>query len=378
MNEVFSMNWGNNKQKEMKLKFLLDQYAFFNNEKISTVVPYYPDQVDLDISNRCNLSCITCFHSLERFRPFPDMTMETFRTILDQAEGKSSTITFGNHGEPFIHKHILAMIKEVKERGFFLNIINNGTLLTADKAQAVIDAQVDRISFSIDSVDPEIYPQVRRGGNLKKTLLNILTFLKMNHEQGMKVYVNISTVNSRLALSSKIDIREFFSKLPVHVIYTSDILNFHDMLAIRDETKFVQRGYEKITDPKKFPVCLNAFDRIIIRPTGDVSLCPIDWDCVHILGNVNDAPYTELWNNEKAQQFRQAHIDRDYSSFEGDKVMCSRCDGKWVQDTTLRPDAILHMLKDDLRDTKAELDEKLSDSRYGSALNDAIHWATGL
>jgi radical SAM protein with 4Fe4S-binding SPASM domain len=372
------MNWGNEKQKKMKLKFLLDQYAFFNNEKISTVVPYPPDQIDLDISNRCNLKCITCFHSVEHFRPVPDMTLETFRKVLVQAEGISSTITFGNHGEPFLHKDILTMIKEVKERGFFLNVINNGTLLNEEKAQALIDCGVDRVSFSLDSVDPEIYPKIRKGAKLKKTLSNILNFIRLNYEQGLKIFVNISSVNSQLALSSKVDIREFFSKLPVHVLYISDILNFHDMLAIREETKFVQRGYEKITDPKDMPICLNGFDRILIRPNGNVSLCPIDWDCVHILGNIHDAPYHELWNNEKAQQFRNALITRDYSPVEQDKFMCSRCDGKWVQDVRLRPQAILTMIAEDLHSTKNEQDKKLMESKCSHALEKAIAWVDSL
>ena len=370
------MNWGNEKQKRMKLKFLFDQYAFFKN--IDITVPYFPEQVDLDISNRCNLSCITCFHSIEKFRPFPDMTMETFRKVLDQAEGVSTTITFGNHGESLLHKQILNMAREIKERGFFLNIINNGTLLTQERAQALIDIGVDRVSFSLDSVDPTVYPKIRRGGKLKNTLLNILNFLRMNYEQGLKIYVNISIVNSRLALSSKINISAFFSKLPVHVIYTSDILNFHDMLEVREETKFVQRSYEKTTNPEDLPICLNGFDRILIRPNGNVSLCPIDWDSVHILGNIHDAPYTELWNNRKAQRFRKALIERDYATIEDEKILCSRCDGKWVQDIRQRPETILNMVKSDIQDAKLIMDQKLTTSEYGEALNNALNWAESL
>lgn len=370
------MHWGNEKQKDMKLKFLMEQYSFLKN--IDTVVPYPPDQVDLDISNRCNLSCITCFHSIDRFRPFPDMTLETFRKVLDQAEDVSSTITFGNHGESFLHKEILTMIREVKERGFFLNVINNGTLLTRERAQALIDYGVDRVSFSLDSVDPDIYPKVRRGGKLKKTLSNILNFLKMNYEQGLEIFTNISAVNSRLALGSKIDIRDFFSTLPVHVIYTSDILNFHDMLDIRAETKFVQRGYENITDPENIPVCLNGFDRILIRPNGNVSLCPIDWDSVHILGNIHDSSYAELWNNEKAREFRRALLDKNYSSIEQEKILCSACDGKWVQDVRFRPDTILSMIGDDLHDTKYIIDEQLRDSKYKTSLDNALSWVNSL
>ena len=351
------MYWGNKKQREMKVNFLLEQYTFLKDPK--PIVPYLPDAIDIDISNRCNIRCISCFHSIKIFKPFKDMTLDTFRTILDHAEGRASTITIGNHGEPFLHKDIFTMIKDIKERGFFLNLINNGTLLTQEKAEALIDIGVDRLSFSLDSVDPDIYPKLRKGASLEVTLKNILNFLKMNFERGLKIYVNVSTVNTDLSLKSKINIFDYFSRLPVHDVYTSTILNFHDMLGIREETKFLKK-YKDITDPKRLPICLNGFDRLLIRPNGNVSLCAIDWNSVHVLGNVRDVHYTELWNNEKAQEFRRALIKKYYSAIEENGVLCSKCDGKWVQDISKRFEYILETLTSDLQDTKQELDKKIN------------------
>ena len=120
------MNWGNEKQRDMKIKFLLEQYAFLKDLK--PVVPYLPDAIDIDISNRCNIHCISCFHSIKKFKPFKDITLDTFRVILDQAEGKASTITIGNHGEPFLHKHIFTMLKEIKGRGLSMLIVGGPQL----------------------------------------------------------------------------------------------------------------------------------------------------------------------------------------------------------------------------------------------------------
>ncbi len=351
------MNWGNEKQRDMKVKFLLEQYAFLKEPK--PVVPYLPDAIDIDISNRCNIRCISCFHSIKKFKPFKDMTLDTFRTILDQAEGKASTITIGNHGEPFLHKDVFTMIKEIKERGFFLNLINNGTLLTHERAKQVLDIGIDRLTFSLDSVDPDIYPQLRKGAHLDVTLRNILNFLKLNFDQGLKIYVNISTVNTKLCLKSKINIFDYFSKLPAHVVYTSTLLNFHDLLPIREETKYF-REYKDITAPEKLPICLNGFDRLLIRPNGNLSLCAIDWDSVHVLGNVHDASYTDLWNNEKAQEFRRGLIEKDYPSIERNGVLCSKCDGKWIQNVSKRHEDIIATLAGNLKDTKKELDRRIN------------------
>ncbi len=366
------MNWGNDTHREMKIRFLLEQYAFLKDPQ--PVVPYLPDQLDVDISNKCNLKCISCFHSHPEFGSMKNMTFDTLCAVLDQAEGRSSTVTIGNHGEPFIHRDALKFIEEIKRRGFFLNVINNGALLTEERAQALIDLEVDRVSFSIDSVDPEIYPQVRVNGTLEKTLPNILRFLKMNVDQGFRIYTNISTVNTPLALSSKPDIREYFERLPVHVIYTSELLNFQGGLSIDADSKF-EKKYKQISDPKDWPVCLNGFDRLLIRPNGEASLCPIDWSKKHVLGNVNDTPYYELWNNEQAQLFRRGLISRDYREIEANGPLCSVCDGKWGIPVEGHNGLILKRVATAYDQSRQELDTEVNTpERYRNLLAELAKW----
>lgn len=350
------MNWGNETQRKMHVKFLLEQYEFLKNPQ--EICPYLPDAVDIDISNRCNIHCISCFHSVERFRPMEDMDLDTFKLALDQAEGNASTVTIGNHGEPFLHKDVFEMLEEVKKRGFFLNLINNGTLLDEKKSRRLLEIGVDRLVFSLDSVDPQKYPLIRKGARLEVTLKNILNFLKLNCEKGLDTYVNISTVDTQLALKSNPSIFEYFSKLPVHIVYTSPMLNFHNVLSIREETKFLTK-YQDAENFKDVPVCLGGFDRILIRPNGNVSLCAIDWDCIHILGNIKDEPYTRLWNNKKAQEFRRALITGDYSEIEKKGFLCSKCDLKWSCFVEKQRDNIVELLASDLEDIKKRRNEEI-------------------
>jgi len=353
------MYWGNELQKKMHIEFLMEQYNFLTEPQ--PICPYLPNSIDIDISNRCNLKCISCFHSIDSFVHLPDMTFDTFLTALDQIEGNASRITIGNHGEPLLHKKVFNMLEEVKKRGFFVNFICNGALLSREKAHRLLDTGVDRVVFSVDSVDPDIYPQIRVGGKINITLPNILYFLKINFENDFKTYVNISMVDTPLALSSKINLYDYFSKLPVQVVYTSSFLNFHDMLSIKEDTKF-RKEYDRANKKTNIPICVNGFDRILIRPNGDVSLCGIDWDYVHILGNISITPYTELWNNQKAQEFRSALINRNYSIIEHTKKLCSQCDAKFSNSIEIVRSNTLNLIASNIKDTK-ELSQKV-DRKY--------------
>ncbi|MBF0103942.1 MAG: radical SAM protein [Deltaproteobacteria bacterium] len=360
------MHWGNAKQKKMQVDFFKNQLEFLKHP--CPVVPYLPDALDVDIANRCNIKCASCFHSIKKFKPFPDMTMATFNEILSQAEGRASTITFGNHGEALLHKEVLKMIERVKDAGFFLNIITNATLLTDQVMDCLIKHRVDRLALSVDTVDPAVYPKLRKGARLKKTLGNILKFLRLNYERGLPVYVNISTVNTEMALGSRTTVFEYFSDLPVHVIYTSDMLNFQGGLDIKNETKFIKRRYHELTSPDELPICINGFDRLLIRPNGNVSLCAIDWESIHVLGNVSEAPYHVLWNNERAQAFRRALIDKVYTPIEDTGKLCSVCDAKWVQDIARRRQQIAALIESSHIDTKEARDVEIGKNQYLDAL----------
>ena len=355
------MNWGNEKQKNMKIQNLLEQYTFL--KKPGPIVPYLPDTIDVDISNRCNLKCISCFHSIDKFRPMGDMSFETLTNILEQAQGNSSSITIGNHGEPLLHKDVFTIIREVKKRGFFLNFITNGTLLKMKLAHQLLDVGVDRLVFSLDSVDPEHYRMIRRGARLEVTLRNILYFLKINHENKLNTYVNISMVDTDEALKSDINIFDYFANLPVHIVYTSPLLNFHDMLPIREETKYFKK-FQTIADKKGFPVCINGFDRLLIRPNGNASLCGIDWDSIHILGNINEASYMELWNNDKAQEFRRGLLTSNYSAIERNGFLCSKCDVKWSCNVETGLDNIANLFATDIQDGKSNRNRELTKIEY--------------
>ena len=320
------MYWGSELNIRNHLPVLIAQYEHLRAP--GEVCPYPPLNLNVELSNRCNLRCISCFHSNSNFKNLPFMTMETFTSVLDQAAGHCDRLTFGNHGENMLHPEFLPMLRLAKERGFFINLITNATLLTAEQANAIIALGLDRIVFSLDSMDPGTYEALRVGARFDATLRNVLYFLKKNYEEGIPVYVNISTVNTKKALGGSVSVFDFFQDLPVHVVYTSDLLNFHGSAESVNEETYFETRYKELPQTQ-WPICKNGWDRMLIRADGDVALCVIDWDFVYSLGNVRDVHLMELWNNEKAQAYRRSLLKKDYRCIEKNGKLCTACDGKF-------------------------------------------------
>jgi MoaA/NifB/PqqE/SkfB family radical SAM enzyme len=76
-------------------------------------------------------------------------------------------------GEPLLVKHLEDLIRYAKKKGMLCGITTNGTLLTKERFNSLIDAGVNNITVSLDSLKEEIHDDIRGvRGTYKKTLNN--------------------------------------------------------------------------------------------------------------------------------------------------------------------------------------------------------------
>jgi MoaA/NifB/PqqE/SkfB family radical SAM enzyme len=121
-----------------------------------------PETVHIDITNACNLDCVTCWNYAPGLKNPKNaawrtqrMEATTFRRVLDEvAAAGAERIILSGGGEPFTHPDIADFIAAVKGRGLALTIITNGTL--CDFAQ-LADAGVDQLLVNVSAADAATY-----------------------------------------------------------------------------------------------------------------------------------------------------------------------------------------------------------------------------
>lgn len=136
------------------------------------------DYLRISVTDRCDLRCRYCMSEKMQFLPRKDvLTLEETAIIADRfiARGVSRIRLTG--GEPLVRRDFPDLVRRIgrhlgtgtlKE----LTLTTNGTRL-AEHAEALADAGVRRINVSLDSLDPETYAFVTRGGAIDKTLEGI-------------------------------------------------------------------------------------------------------------------------------------------------------------------------------------------------------------
>ena len=93
-------------------------------QRLFYILPLKPRQVQIEITNRCNMDCPMCPREVLDIE-LEHMDWDKFITVVDKLTERES-ITLTGWGEPFLHPRIFDMIAYCKERGHRVMITSNG------------------------------------------------------------------------------------------------------------------------------------------------------------------------------------------------------------------------------------------------------------
>ena len=124
--------------------------------------------LQIEPTNLCNLHCVMC--TRRELRRFGSMSRKGLEYIVSQARDLEA-VKLQGMGEPLLAPEIIPMMEFLHGRGVRVYIATNGTVFP-DDIQAFLRC-VDRIEYSIDSVDPAEYARVRGGGSVAEVIQNL-------------------------------------------------------------------------------------------------------------------------------------------------------------------------------------------------------------
>src|SRR5665647_1772207 len=107
-----------------------------------------------------------------------DMDMDLFHTLMRQAkelEGLKS-VFFGGVAEPMSHEHIIEMVKTAKELGVKVELISNGSFLDKNIIGDLLEAGLDMLWVSIDTVHNESCDENINVDGYEKAKANLRAF----------------------------------------------------------------------------------------------------------------------------------------------------------------------------------------------------------
>lgn len=223
-----------------------------------------------------------------------------------------------------LHPKFVEMLAYAKEKGIGpIQYTSNATRMKPKYAEAIVDLEIDFISFSVDSVDPELYASIRIGGKLEKTLANIEYFCEYKAKKNAKLpEVQVSVVKTKLTESSIEQFVDFWSP-------KVDRVRVYEEHSADGEFGALADGSDS---PPQRLACHKPFGDLVIYWDGTVGLCNHDWVRTDLIDSVAEKSIQSVWQGERYQKIRQAHLAQAHlaqahvSEHDQLEKVCQSCD----------------------------------------------------
>lgn len=132
--------------------------------------------VRLDLDLRCNYRCEYCFSRDREISPVFELS--SLEKVFKQLARYCWSVYLSCAGEPTLHPQFIEVMKLVKKLmpDVDVSLITNGSLLTDDRIDAILDADISRVYVSIPTLKPDLYKKITSSrvnveqimGNVKK------------------------------------------------------------------------------------------------------------------------------------------------------------------------------------------------------------------
>jgi radical SAM protein with 4Fe4S-binding SPASM domain len=322
-------------------------------ESIRTYLGIRPFNLEMDITNQCNLRCLMCYFSDPKIykRKREDISVEDFARIAKQVFPLCQRVSLSIATEPLLHQQfdeLLAITRRYEVPLVYMN--TNGVLLNEKRIDRIIRSGMHQISISIDAATKQTYERIRVGSDFDRLLSNIRALNEAKRLVGSRhphlnfnfvlMRSNVHELPALIQLAHRLGVR---SVAATHVVpyentnTKEESLEGHKELCDRmlDEARALAKGYriganlpEKFGAPNRASLrqigqkvfSLNLADRdvhgccqfpwhfIAIDCDGRVHPCGWWYSPEQPMGDIKTESFEAIWNNERYRALRAEHL----------------------------------------------------------------------
>jgi MoaA/NifB/PqqE/SkfB family radical SAM enzyme len=263
-------------------------------------------KVGLELTSKCNLRCGMCPLPVLR-RPYEDMDWPMVEKAEREIHGAGLKLKWLHEmGEPLLYARIDDAIRLFPEA----SLSTNGLVLTQEIGAKLLASPLKRIRICVDSINPDVYPQLRTGGDFDKLVVLTRAFLEQARDHPIRI--EIQKMRSRLTLEETVD----------------DFRNLFDLKQYRN-ARVIEKTCEALdvneeTDLHgKFYGCVQGafFTWVVIFADGRVTHCCYDAHGDQVLGDLKTQSLHEILDSPRFATMQDAFARRDFTNL----PRCAEC-----------------------------------------------------
>lgn len=274
-----------------------------------SIDPPLPPALSVELSTRCNLSCPECVTgsgTLTRRKGFMDTVMA--QKVASELSAGSLSAYLYFQGEPMMHPQFFETVSLFRRMNPVIS--TNGHFLDSVNCDRLIGSGLKKIIISYDGTTPETYNIYRRGGDhsvVKQGIERLAAAVKKHHSAlEIELQFLLGRHNEHEAAEAARYARSMGARFSVKSMQVLDPHRVKNWIPVRSRrARYVVRegGLKAVRTPEKG--CLRMWTTTVITVDGDVIPCCFDKNASHVMGNIKDQTFSEIWHGEKYRAFRK-------------------------------------------------------------------------
>jgi radical SAM protein with 4Fe4S-binding SPASM domain len=311
-------------------------------------IPAGPLTVHVDITNTCNLNCVTCWNYSPYLKEQKStewqklkLSVQDFKKIIgDLRTVKVKKLIISGGGEPFTHEGIYDMIAMAKGAGFDVTVITNAVLIDVKR---LLEDAPNKLLVNLCAATATTYAKFhpnRKPGDFdslcdslkiinRQIPLNLAMVISNVNYNEVAAMARLATTFPKARLSFKLagltgDTAHFaLTRQQKQGLISKDILLCgeicrdnhieHNLDVFRSQLS--GQGFEY---PIQTTGCFAGLFYSRIYSSGDVFFC-----CSHIkVGNIFEMPFSQIWESDAYNRVRKLMERKEFFP------ECKRC-GKY-------------------------------------------------
>ena len=157
---------------------------------------HLPRLVFWEVTKGCNLRCVHCRATATELASPSDLPTAQALNIIDQIAAFANPILVLSGGEPLYRPDIFQLARYGTDKGLRVALATNGTLVTKEVAQKIVDSGVKRVSISLDGANAETHDSFR---GIPGAFDAAVYGFKNLKELGMPVQINMTIAKHNAA-----------------------------------------------------------------------------------------------------------------------------------------------------------------------------------
>jgi radical SAM protein with 4Fe4S-binding SPASM domain len=275
----------------------------------------FPRYFEIETVNACNAHCPMCTIA-DWTRNAPTMKDSLFEKIAYEiCENRRfvKRVNLYRDGEPLLDKKLPQRIARLKDGKIKeVAISTNGSLMNQSRAKDILDADIDLVLFSIDSLKKETFEELRAGLIFEEVIKNTRDFINMRDNMNSDTKVWIRMIRQDLNLDEWPEYEKYWR----NILRETDRVNYKNLHNWGNQLKNFNAG--SVSFEPNFP-CVALWSLFVVFADGNIPLCNVDFNQKFPNGNVKNSSISDLWQSRIMATRRQLHL-------RGKKAEISICD----------------------------------------------------